>query len=84
MCWKSVFFILKAQFYEMLLDLEQESCRDKRWNLPLWNLPLELQHEHISEHEDSLFLRNMSFKRHEDKKETVGVSRDISKHTLNS
>jgi len=51
MSWKNVSFILSAPFYEMLLDLEQESCGDERWILPLWDLPLALYREHISERE---------------------------------
>ena len=51
MSWKIVSFILTTPFYEMLLDLEQESCGDKRWILPLWGLQLALYHEHISERE---------------------------------
>lgn len=49
MSWKSISFILSTPFYEMLLDLEQESCGDTRWILPLWGLPQALYHEHFSE-----------------------------------
>jgi len=51
MTWKSISFILSTTFYEMLLDLEQESCGDRRWILSLWGLPLALYQEHISERE---------------------------------
>jgi hypothetical protein len=52
MRWKIVSFIFSTPFYEMLLDLEQDSCGGKRWILPLWGLPLALYYEHISERED--------------------------------
>jgi len=51
MSWKSVSFILSTPFYEMLLDLEQESCVDARWILPLGDLRLALCQKHISERE---------------------------------
>jgi hypothetical protein len=49
MSWKNVSFFLSTPFCEMLLDLEQKSCGDKRWILPLWGLPLTLYNEHILE-----------------------------------
>jgi len=49
MSWKNVSFILSAPFYEMLLDLEQQSCGDERSIIPLLDLPLALYREHISE-----------------------------------
>lgn len=51
MSWKSVSFTLSTPFYELLLDLEQDSCGDTRWILQLWILPLALYHGHISERE---------------------------------
>ena len=50
--------------------------------MPWWGLPLLLYHGYISNARNVPFLWKLPFKRHEDKKETIGVSRGFSKHTL--
>jgi len=77
MTWKSVSFILSTTFYEMLLDLEQKSCGDRRWILSLWGLPLALYQEHISEHEYRSVPSEIFLQSYEDWKENICVSRGL-------